>query len=133
MLQTETWARNSFNAECVQITEENIQSVANWCGGEIGFTSRSKPYVRFEAIPRVVKTKVNAHIGDWVIFVDGVFKHYRHLPFLRAFSKPKDIRGEIQKLMENALSVNLEICQSSWEDLAKDYTDQAMKIIEGEQ
>lgn len=132
MRLTETWSRNSFDVECVQVTKENIQDVKKWCQGLIKYTSSGAPYIRLLVIPNTKSTPANAHIGDWILFVGGRFKHYRDSAFKQAYSKKSDLRAGVFALMQKALSVDLETCQISWSDLAGNYTNEVMKLLEGE-
>jgi hypothetical protein len=131
-LTTETWSRNSFDVECVQVTDANIISVATWCQGEIKYNAGAKRYVRFQATPNTKPITVNAHIGDWVLFVDGRFKHYRDAAFKTAYSKKRSFVPEIREILRTALSVE---CTAVWDqhDVAEYYTDMIVKLIEGEQ
>lgn len=129
---TETWSRNSFDVECVQVTKENIQDVKKWCHGLIKYTASGSPYIRFLVAPNTKTTPANAHIGDWVMFVGGRFKHYRDSAFKQAYSKKADLRAAVFALMEKALSVSPDLCQISWDDIAGGYTNEVMKLLEGD-
>ena len=134
MSLTEIWSRNSFDAECVRVTEENIQSVAAWCNGTIArlLTENPKKYVLFDAMQYNQHRRAKAFVGDWIILVNDELKHYRDEGFRRAYSQKTFPREEVFELMMNSLSVNLETCQISWENLAEVYTKKLIKIIEGE-
>src|SRR5690606_9703597 len=47
-MQTAVYARKSFNVEAVQVTQENIEEVANWCGGQIKENRDGAPYIKID-------------------------------------------------------------------------------------
>lgn len=128
---TETWTKNQFDVECVQVTEENIIDVAERCKGEIKYTSNSKRYVRIEVTPNTKPMIVNVHIGDWVLFFEDRFKHYKDPAFKNAYSKKRSLRPDVLDVLQTALSVK---CSPGEERdaVAEYYTDLIMELVKGE-
>lgn len=131
MSLTEIWSRNSFDAECVRVTEENIQDVAEWCDGSITrlMTQYPKKYIRFNVVQYNEHREAKAFIGDWVILVKGEFKHYRDESFHRAYSQKVFPREEIFALIE---AIFAQHPHANQQGLSKFYTDKIAKIVEGE-
>jgi hypothetical protein len=132
-METEIWERNSFEVEAVRVTGGNIREVAEWCSGEVCRTSshNSKQYVLVDTVDYNRNHKTKAFVGDWLILVQGQFKHYRdrsiHLAYHRKIETDKE--KAISGLFQQALVVVIEDSNVSWEDLSKNFTARAMEII----
>lgn len=87
------FAKKVFYIEAVQVTSNNMEKAAAWCGGEIQHT-RAKPDKGYEASPFI---KVNTHNprtvrqtrafpGDWIVKAEnGVWRIYPNNAFCLAF------------------------------------------------
>jgi hypothetical protein len=133
-MDIEIWVRNSFEVEAVRVTEENLRQVANWTGGDCGRTLSHHPrnYVLVDTVEynRLRQTKV--FVGDWVIRIEGQFKHYRNDSLRLAYhKKPEDLRQKIRFLVEQGLYVDLSDTTTPVEELAEFFTEQTMAVIEG--
>jgi hypothetical protein len=133
---SETWIRNTFSVEAVRVTEENMRKVANWCYGRIyGLQNHGEPlklYIQFDAVGYNKHYAAKAFVGDWVLFVDGHFKHYEDRSFRKAYHQKVDRTKELREIMEGALSVNPELAQLSLEELTETYTYMVLKLYKGE-
>ena len=139
----ETWIRNSFEVKAVRVTPENAKRVAKWCKGSVGRAPGRQTKGRWDDTPQIYVTadvKGNYHTfreakvyeGDWLIQVDGEFKHYRDEPFRVAFHKKADNqRKKLQELFEQALMVDLDAANVKFDKLRTMFTERAMAIIEG--
>lgn len=125
----ETWVRNTFSVEAVRVTEENMQKVANWCDGRIyGRQNLNEPlklYVQFDAVGYSKHYAAKAFVGDWVIRVDGHFKHYTDNSFRRAYTKKTNKRESVALVVEKALTVR----GADLEALTQLYTNKIIAIF----
>lgn len=87
---TEKYIRKPFSIDAVQVTEENIDEIAKWCGGEIITEKRGRKDIRY------VKVRVNrplnerqtkAFVGDWVLYAGTGYKVYTSKAFDACFEK----------------------------------------------
>lgn len=94
MLETETWTRKSFPVKAVRITRQNIDQVAEWCGGTICKSLNDNPQL-YIALEKTEYNKIRisrAYIGDWVLLTNGIFKNYRNDKFGKSFDPPVQSR-----------------------------------------
>lgn len=94
-LKTQMFQRKPFQVEAVQITEENFEKVAAWCGGSIvtvedrGNTPNKpgvlKRYIQVYVSRPMTKRQSEAYIGDWILFASQGYKVYANRPFLKNF------------------------------------------------
>jgi hypothetical protein len=134
-VETEVFVRNALKVNAVRITPENIGDVARWMNVPVRIDPSRHGQEPFLTIvtgfvsgrPQTTPAKA----GDWIGEIDGVFRKYKHNYFVSSFEPKKNVRVEISVIIENALSVNPELIHHSLEDLAENYTDQIMKVIEG--
>lgn len=86
-MQTAVYARKSFNVEAVQVTQENIEEVANWCGGQIKENRDGAPYIKIDVKRALNERQRRAYLGDWVLLrQDGdTFKVYDDKAFGKCF------------------------------------------------
>lgn len=133
-LEIEIWERNTFEVEAVHVTSQNIGGVALWTGGEMcrQQTHNGRWYVLVDTVEynRMRQTKV--FVGDWVIKVQGQFKHYRNNSLRLAYHrKLVDCEQRITEIVQQALMVDTEASSLTYEDLVKGFAERIMDVIEG--
>lgn len=76
--------RNPFDVIAVEVTFENIEQLAKWCGGEISTatyriagTKAKLPCVKLPAGGKLTGETITALIGHWVIKHDDTFRVFR--------------------------------------------------------
>lgn len=88
-MQTETYTRKPFNVEAVQVTDENITEVAEWCHGEIrshaGGDGLEKTYIKVDVHQATNRRQTQAFAGDWVLTTGSTLKVYTNRTFLKNF------------------------------------------------
>lgn len=111
MIETTTFQRKTFRVKAVQVTEENLDELAKWCGGAVrlepigmdGF----KPYVEVTTcrvptarISRHVKDR--AYVGDWITRLSDAnnFRVYRNKSFKVAFEKLPEPAEKLDVIVE---------------------------------
>lgn len=65
-LQLTEWHRISFGVQAVQVTDDNLEAVAEWCGGEVNVVD-GVSVVQFVDCRRAPRPKrISARVGEWV-------------------------------------------------------------------
>lgn len=84
------YRRKTFSVEAVQVTEDNLDAVANWTKGKVlaNKSTEGEPAKFFVDVP--VKRPLNerqrkAYIGDWVLKARSGFKVYTQRAFEGCF------------------------------------------------
>lgn len=89
-METRKFVRLPFEVEGVQVTEENMQEVAAWCGGEV-FEKVAKgtiqPYVKVKVHRPLNEKHTQAFSGDWVLSSETGFKVYTDRALTSSFSE----------------------------------------------
>lgn len=89
-----TYSRKPFVVEAIQVTQENVFEVAEWCGGEVKKSPpKSAPagqtgedlYVKVKVIKAQNDRQSQAFVGDWVLRSGNNFKVYTNKAFLATF------------------------------------------------
>lgn len=81
-LSTTHFVRKPFYVDGVRVTKENIEEVAQWCGGTIKETQpkdkNKKPsrYIEVEVHRPMNERQKRAFTGDWVLQAENGFKVY---------------------------------------------------------
>jgi len=89
---TTSWTRRSLTVEGIQVTPQNFDKVAEWCGGtkekyENERYGRSR-YIVIELVkPMGSLTTVTAGVGDWVVTDGSGFKVYRDEAMKKCFEE----------------------------------------------
>lgn len=84
---TETYTRKPFEIEAVKVTEENMEDVAKWCGGEIQTTESGKRFIKVDVTRPLSDKQTRAFAGDWTLRVKNSFKVYTNKAFVHCFDK----------------------------------------------
>lgn len=108
MILNKRYRRKTFDVEAIQVTHENMQGIAEWCGGRVtvywpDIHRQSGDYRSGQTCVEIVIGSVNgreqlgrAYPGDWVTrLVDTAnFRVYREKSFNEAFH---EVLTEYQK------------------------------------
>lgn len=92
MIETTKYSRKSFDVDAVLVTEENINEVAEWCGGEVRYTKprpdrESNPYVKVRVFRPMGERQTRAYVGDWVLYAGTGYKVYPDKAFQTCFTE----------------------------------------------
>lgn len=82
MIETTRWARKPFFVDAVQVTEDNFEAVAEWCGGKVLETYVSVPVRR-----PLNARQTHALVGDWVLKAGKGFKVYTDKAMTKNFDQ----------------------------------------------
>lgn len=93
-MHTSKFARKSFQVEGVQVTAENINEVAEWCGGDIRYRRNSKSpedmYIRVNVTRPLNERQKRAYLGNWVLKSDRGWKVFTENAFHASFDEVKE-------------------------------------------
>lgn len=88
-LKLERFIRKPFPVDGVQVTEENMPYVAEWCKGTCE-RDKDGPYIQL-SIPRAWNVRqTKAYATDWVLKLGKGFKVYTNPSFHKTFEKPQN-------------------------------------------
>ena len=120
-IATAKFVRKPFYIDAVQVTEDNLQEVADWCQGDVrtGRISEDRgtgKYVKVRVHHALNERQTKAFVGDWVLYAGTGFKVYTPNAFAKsfdpAFDSPEELRAlanlrerftDIPPLSDNAL------------------------------
>lgn len=87
MLEIKNYVRNPFRVEAVRVTSENMQAVADHCGGtlEDGSTDGLGSYIKVDVVRPVNDRQCRAYVGDWILKAGNGFKVYTNSAFMNTF------------------------------------------------
>lgn len=98
-LETKKYQRKPFPVNAIQVTNENFEQVAAWCGGSIVtvhepegkndhlFPFEAKSFIQVDVARPLTKRQTEAYIGDWILYAAKGFKVYANRPFLKNFEE----------------------------------------------
>lgn len=86
MIETTKYVRKPFEVEAVQVTEENIEAVKDWCQGTLEQDNR--PFIRIRVARVLNERQTKAYPGDWVLYAGTGFKVYTPKAFKKTFELP---------------------------------------------
>jgi hypothetical protein len=84
------YVRKELIVKAVKVAEENMELVAQWCGGEICMTTDRRFYVKVP-VPKVVRESHSyAYVGHYVVFAGQSFKVFTEKNLVRTFDPKAD-------------------------------------------
>lgn len=106
MVNTVKYVRKPFEVQAVQVTEENFEAVASWCGGTIVTTrapkeadgvseTEEKRYIKVNVSRPLNERQTQAYVGDWLLEAEKGLKVYADGPFTRNFARADDKPQEL--------------------------------------
>jgi len=109
-IKIEQFRRKTFDVDAVQVTPENLEDVAKWCGGDVRTEQQKGKNVRFVKV-RVYKAldeeQTKAFPGNFVVYMGSGYKVYKYNAFMRTFDRvPKPPAEEAAEWTEADLERN---------------------------
>ena len=96
-METTTFSRRPFEVEAIQVTEENIKAVAEWCRGKVLHAQRTagtiEPYIKVQTHRPANKKQTMAFIGDWILRAETGFKIYTDAAMQNSFEERRQTRN----------------------------------------
>lgn len=86
------YVRKPFEVSAIQVTEENMNDIADWAGGEVRENAEGKKFVKIETYRPINSRQTRAFVGDWVLYAGekiNSFKVYTEVAFKNSFD-PKN-------------------------------------------
>jgi hypothetical protein len=106
MVETKYYQRKPFVVEGVQITEENFEAVAEWCGGDIRTQTvmsdgGAKRYIKVRVNRPISERQTKAYVGDWVFYSGSGYKVYTDSAAQKTFDErePEDVSDPNQEVL----------------------------------
>lgn len=107
-----SYVRKSFGVDAIQVTSENMNAVAEWCGGEVRDQVEIKGGVRNKNQAHIYLTAVGyrrqtmAFPGDWILCSGESFRVYTDKAFKHSFEPvgTNDKHAEVLRLVLSAMS-----------------------------
>jgi hypothetical protein len=109
MVTTEKFIRKPFTIDAVRVTEENLEEVAKWCGGDVTTETRGKKEVRYIKVPvtnPLNERQTKAYVGDWVLHSKSSWKSYTNRAFDDSFEQYSPTPVQKEALFELKDKVN---------------------------
>jgi len=89
MINPVTYVRKPFEVEVVQVTEDNIAAVAEWCEGSLqseGSDDNLVWYIKVQVARALNERQTKAYPGDRVLKAGTGFKVYTEKAFHKTFT-----------------------------------------------
>lgn len=101
MISTATYARKPFEVEASEVTAENMDVIAKWCGGEVRVSDSGFKFIKVHVRRALNERQTRAYIGDYVLAAGTGFKVYTAKAFLSSFDKVEADQLELGFSNEN--------------------------------
>lgn len=89
-LKIAEYQRKPFTVQAIQVTVDNMQEVAEWCGGEVILEqhgARLVNYIKVDIPDARTERQKKAFVQDWVLKTDTHVKCYSKKAFPNTFEK----------------------------------------------
>lgn len=118
------YLRKPFEVEAIQVTDQNFDAVAAWCGGKIVTVQETQAelpefdtvpqrrYISVEVARPLSRRQTEAYVGDWILYASKGYKVYANRPFMKNFEE----KGEaVEELFVTAEAVRAaDAVSESW-------------------
>ena len=88
---TEKYVRKPIEIQAVQVTDENMQEIAEWCKGQLRVAVNPRGtremYIKVQSIRPITERQTMAFTGDWVLYAAPGFRVYTDNAFTSHFEK----------------------------------------------
>jgi len=92
--------------DAVQVTEENMNEVADWCGGQVrpAKDEKSRPYIWVNVLKPMTSRQSQAFPNDWVLKTKAGYKIYTPNAFENLFVEvtEKTFDDKMQSVLDRA-------------------------------
>lgn len=104
-ITTKKFCRKPFYVDGIQVTEENINDVAAWCGGEVleqePKKGDPKKYIKVDVRRPLHHRQTMAFVNDWILKAGTGFKVYTESAFDSNFD-PVEETEELRTVNEKS-------------------------------
>jgi len=84
-LEVKQYQRRSYEVDAVLVTEENLEAVAKWCGGDVRTHVDKLKYIKVRAFRPMNERQSKAFVGDYVLYAGTGYKVYTANAFNSSF------------------------------------------------
>lgn len=103
MIETATYVRKPFEVEAVEVTDANIEQVAEWCQGTLQIEENGRQFIKVRVARALNERQTKAYAGDWVLYAGTGFKVYTPKAFKKTFVlKESTVQQELFTVNEQA-------------------------------
>ena len=99
------YKRKSFEVEAVQVTAQNLQEAAKWCGGDVRFENNNldidSAYIKVKVRRPLSEKQTRAVVGDWILLSESGYKVYTSRAFESSFVEATDVEQPAGNVFEN--------------------------------
>jgi len=86
-IKAEKYTRRPFDVEAIEVSEEKMQDIANWCMGDIQKTELGVPYIHVRVHHPMNGRQTMAFVGDMIVYSNKGYKVYTARSFEQSFMK----------------------------------------------
>lgn len=92
-MNIQKFVRKPFYVDAVQVTKDNLEQVAQWCGGTVAKDENSgQPYIQVDVFnPTDVPDHSRAYVGRWILQAATGYKVYKTKGFFRSFDQVTEL------------------------------------------
>lgn len=105
MINPIKYKRKSFEVEAVQVTAQNLQEAAKWCGGDVRFENNNldidSAYIKVKVRRPLSEKQTRAAVGDWILLSESGYKVYTSRAFESSFVEATDVEQPAGNVFEN--------------------------------
>lgn len=111
-METSKYVRKSFDVDAIRVTDDNIEEVAQWCGGTIeaphALSLEEDKHIKVRVRYPISERQTKAFVGDWVLNSGRGFKVYTNNAFNKQFvisdPTPEQISDEAIEKLRNVFN-----------------------------
>lgn len=85
MVQTTTYVRKPFEVEAVEVTDENMEAIQEWCQGTLQMEENGRKFIKVRVARALNERQTKAFPGDWILYAGTGFKVYTAKAFFKTF------------------------------------------------
>ena len=105
MINPIKYKRKTFEVEAVQVTAQNLQEAAKWCGGDVRFENNNldidSAYIKVKVRRPLSEKQTRAAVGDWILLSESGYKVYTSRAFESSFVEATDVEQPSGNVFEN--------------------------------
>lgn len=95
MIETTKFARKPFYVDGVQVTEENMEAVAEWCMGTVCTNDDGTKFIKVRVHRPMNERQTKAFVEDHVLYAGTGFKVYPPRAFEKSFEEVVEQEGAV--------------------------------------
>lgn len=93
-LEIQKYQKKPFVVDAIQVTDDNMAEVAQWCQGEICSNESDGSYIFVRVHNPMNERQTKAFAGDWVLYAGRGYKVYRDRAMKSTFELVPELEEE---------------------------------------